>query len=80
MLPDIGLARFVDPETGVDINIDTSDPKVRARFDTQVAGEADRRRHLLRQLAIDEIPVNTDQGIVEPLLRFFRTRERRLRK
>jgi uncharacterized protein (DUF58 family) len=80
ILPDIGLVRLVDPETGQALDIDTSDPKVRSRFDTMVSTESDRRRHLLRRLAIDEIPVNTDQGIMEPLLRFFRTRERRIRK
>jgi uncharacterized protein (DUF58 family) len=80
ILPDIGLVRLIDPETGQALDVDTSDPKVRTQFDTYVSGEADRRRHLLRRLAIDEIPVNTDQGIMDPLLRFFRTRERRLRK
>jgi uncharacterized protein (DUF58 family) len=80
VLPDIGLVRLVDPETGQALDIDTSDPKVRAQFGALVTTEADRRRHLLRRLAIDEIPVNTDQGIMEPLLRFFRTRERRIRK
>jgi uncharacterized protein (DUF58 family) len=80
ILPDIGLVRLVDPETGQALDIDTSDPKVRSRFDTMVATEGDKRRHLLRRLAIDEIPVNTDQGIMEPLLRFFRTRERRIRR
>jgi uncharacterized protein (DUF58 family) len=80
VLPDIGLVRLVDPETGQALDIDTSDPKVRSQFDTLVSGDAQRRRHLLRRLAIDEIPVNTDQGIMEPLLRFFRTRERRIRK
>ena len=39
-----------------------------------------RRRHLFRRLAIDEITVNTDTGIMDPLLRFFRARERRIRK
>ena len=29
-LPDIGLARFVDPETGETLDMDTSDPDVRA--------------------------------------------------
>ena len=80
ILPDIGLVRLVDPETGQSLDIDTSDPKVRSRFDTLVSGDANKRRHLLRRLAIDEIPVNTEQGIMEPLLRFFRTRERRIRK
>jgi hypothetical protein len=80
ILPDIGLVRLVDPETGDALDVDTSDPAVRAQFETQVGGESDRRRHLLRRLAIDEIAVSTDRGIMEPLLRFFRSRETRLRK
>jgi uncharacterized protein (DUF58 family) len=76
-LPDIGLVRLVDPETGETLDIDTSDPEVRLRFDTEVSSDADRRKHLLRRLAIDEIPVHTDAGIMDPLLRFFRARETR---
>ncbi len=77
-LPDIGLVRLVDPETGDTLDVDTSNPVVRTQFDIKVREEADRRRHLLRRLAIDEIAVHTDGGIMEPLLRFFRTRETRL--
>jgi uncharacterized protein (DUF58 family) len=80
VLPDIGLVRLVDPETGQTLDVDTSDPKVRAQFDVQVNDDSDRRRHLLRRLAIDEIPVRTDTGIMDPLLRFFRARETRIRK
>jgi len=79
-LPDIGLVRLVDPETGETLDVDTSDPKVREKFDAVVTDEALKRRRLLRRLAIDEIPVNTGSGIMEPLLKFFRTRETRLRK
>lgn len=80
VLPDIGLVRLVDPETGRSLDVDTSDPAVRAQFESSVSGEADRRKHLLRRLAIDEIPIGTERGIMEPLLRFFRSRETRLRK
>ena len=80
VLPDIGLVRLVDPETGEILDVDTSDPAVRAQFDVAVTEDADHRRRLLRRLAIDEIPVHTDRGIMEPLLRFFRARETRLRK
>ena len=79
LLPDIGLVRLVDPESGQTLDVDTSNPGVRAQFDSQVSDEAERRRHLLRRLAIDEIPVRTDRGIMEPLLRFFRQRETRIR-
>ena len=76
-LPDIGLARFVDPETGETIDVDTSDPAVRAAFDRRAATEREERRHLLRRLAIDEIPISTGSSYIEPLLRFFGARERR---
>jgi len=79
-LPDIGLARFVDPETGATLDVDTSDPEVRARFAASVEEELTNRRRLLRRLAIDEIPVHTDGSVVEPLIRFFRARETRARR
>ncbi len=79
-LPDIGLARFVDPETGATLNVDTSDPAVRAQFAAAVSEELAARRRLLRRLAIDEIPIHTDGGVVDPLIRFFRTRETRVRR
>ncbi len=79
-LPDIGLARFVDPETDIAVDVDTSDPSVRKQFDERVTEERGERQHLLRRLAIDEIPISTDKGIVEPLIRFFRTRETRGRR
>jgi uncharacterized protein (DUF58 family) len=74
-LPDIGLARFVDPETGQTFEIDTSSPRVRADYERQVNEQQDARRHLLRRLAIDEVPVRTDGNYIQPLLRFFRSRE-----
>ncbi|HEU4628214.1 MAG TPA: DUF58 domain-containing protein [Gemmatimonadaceae bacterium] len=78
-LPDAGLVRFRDPETGQAVDVDTSDPHVRRAFDEQVTDELTARRRLLRRLAIDEIAVRTDTGYLEPLLRFFRNREMRLR-
>jgi uncharacterized protein (DUF58 family) len=74
LLPDVGLARFVDPETGETLDVDTSDSEVRARYERAMEGERDVRRRLLRRLAIDEIVVRTDQDYVQPLLRFFRSR------
>jgi uncharacterized protein (DUF58 family) len=78
-LPDLGLARFVDPETGQTLDVDTSDPAVRARFAEAVAEEVATRRRMLRKLAIDEIPLHTNGGVVDPLIKFFRTRETRSR-
>ncbi|HNV76595.1 MAG: DUF58 domain-containing protein [Gemmatimonadetes bacterium] len=76
-LPDIGMARFVDPESGETLDVDTSDPAVRSAYDQLSTAERDARRAMLRRLAIDEIPISTAGGYIEPLLRFFRARERR---
>ncbi len=79
-LPDIGLARFVDPETGVTLEIDTSSPLVRREYEAQVNDERNARKSLLRRLAIDDVPVRTDGNYIEPLLRFFRSRETQARR
>jgi len=79
-LPNIGIARLVDPETGDTFEVDTSSPRVRTAYTDRVMAEREERKHLLRRLAIDEVPVHTEGGVVEPLLRFFRTRETRLRR
>lgn len=80
VLPDVGVARFVDPESGATVSVDTSDPRVREHFERSVHAERDAHRRLFRRLAIDEIAVRTDQSYVEPLLRFFRMRELRGRR
>ena len=79
-LPDLGIARFVDPETGRTVEVDTSNPRVRAAYEIHTSEERETRKHLLRRLAIDEVPVHTDSGVVEPLLKFFRSRETQARR
>jgi uncharacterized protein (DUF58 family) len=80
ILPDIGLARFGDPETGLTVTVDTSDPAVRADYERATRTERETRARLFRRLAIDEIAVSTDQGYARQLLRFFQHRARRRRR
>jgi uncharacterized protein (DUF58 family) len=79
-LPDIGVARFVDPETGQVVSVDTSDRRVRDGFKNASDAERAARRQMLRRLAIDEVPVNTKDGYLEALLKFFRARGTRVRR
>lgn len=82
-LPNLGVARLVDAESGRYLEIDTSDTGVRARYRAAVDAERTARQSLLRRLAIDEVLVRTEEGWAEPMLRFFSTRElrgRRLRR
>ncbi|MDH5234460.1 MAG: DUF58 domain-containing protein [Gemmatimonadota bacterium] len=79
-LPDAGAARLRDAESGRLVEVDTSDPAVRARYAAVVRGEREARRGMLRRLGIDEVVVELERGYAEPLMRFFRSRETRARR
>lgn len=76
-LPDIGLARLEDPETGEIVEIDTSHPAVRRAYAARASVAEESRRRLFARLGIDEIVVHTEHGYVEPLMTFFRARSKR---
>lgn len=80
VLPDAGLLRFVDPETGAENAVDTSDPGVRARFAAAVTSERTALRRIFRRLGIEEIELTTDRPTSNAVISFFRRRERRLRR
>jgi uncharacterized protein (DUF58 family) len=79
-LPAVGLLELEDAETGKRLLLDTTSRQVREAF----AHAARKRREKLRQLArsarTDLIEVSTDGGHLDALIRFFRLRERRLRR
>jgi len=79
-LPAVGLLEVEDAETGRHLLLDTLSRQVRQAF----AAAARQRRQTLQQLArsarVDLIEVATDGGHLDALIRFFRMRERRLRR
>ncbi len=79
-MPKVGLLQLEDAETGELLLLDTRRAALRQAY----AEEARRRREQLRQLArsarVDLIEVWTDGGHLDALIRFFRLRERRLRR
>ena len=79
-LPNLGVARLVDPETGVYLEVDTSDRAVRAAYAQAQLDERAERTSRFRRLAVDEVRVRTEDGYVDALLRFFATRETRARR
>jgi uncharacterized protein (DUF58 family) len=79
-LPNAGVVRLVDAETGRLMEVDTSDAVVRAQYAAGIKAETTARQSMLRRLAVDEVIVPLERSYVEPLLRFFRTRETRARR
>jgi uncharacterized protein (DUF58 family) len=79
-MPSVGLLQVEDLETGQRLLLDTSSRQVREGY-----GQAAERRRaaiaqLMRSARIDLIEVSTDGGHLDALIRFFRLRERRLRR
>lgn len=76
-LPKIGLVDLVDPETGKEIMVNTSDNAFRSWFTKKRRKLDEERRQLFLSGGIDLISVSTDESFVKPLISFFRMRERR---
>jgi uncharacterized protein (DUF58 family) len=76
-LPDVGILRLQDAETGEILLVDTADNEFRKKFSLQTARETEARNRAFKQISVDQIRVSTEKGYLDPLIRFFRTRERR---
>jgi uncharacterized protein (DUF58 family) len=79
-LPDAGLLRVVDPETGAAVYVDTGSEAVRERYAAAVEEERLALRRVFRRLGLDEIELSTAGDVPKAVLSFFRRRERRLRR
>lgn len=73
-LPNVGLARLVDPETGAGLEVDTADPRVRALFARRARLADEARERMLRGTGADIVRVTTDGGFLEPMLAHLRAR------
>jgi uncharacterized protein (DUF58 family) len=77
-LPDVGLLTLEDAETGEQIEINTSDRKVRLAFLKAAAERTQARLRDFRKKRVDAIPLRTNDDYAPALRNFFRNRERRL--
>ncbi len=76
-LPDVGLVELEEAETGERYVVDTSDPQVRKAFADSAATARVARDRWLHAANVDAVVITTDRPYIEPLLKFFRMRERR---
>lgn len=76
-LPGAGFLELEDPESGLVLSVDTSNRQLRERFAQSARVRAAARDAMLRRMDLTAIDVRTDRSYVEPLVRYFRQRERR---
>ena len=76
-LPDVGLLRLEDAETGEFFMVDTSNASVRRQFEEENKTRLKNRQQLFRSLGMDFIELSTDQAYTDAIVRFFKERQRK---
>lgn len=76
-LPDVGLARFEDLETGQDCLIDTSSKKVREHYRQQVLAQRESQKKTFVKLGLDHALVSTAEPYMPALRELFARRARK---
>ncbi|MCC7212045.1 MAG: DUF58 domain-containing protein [Candidatus Brocadia sp.] len=76
-LPNVGFIELRDAESGEILLVDTANPLARKEFGAINARQKQERSRLFRSMGVDEIIISTNRHYVEPIVRFFRLREKR---
>ncbi len=75
-LPDVGLIRAIDAETGAEQWIDTSVSSVRRRYAEYFSQNVSYFRSAFLKSGADTVSIRTDQSYVNALLQFFKKRSK----
>ncbi len=73
-LPNIGLVKFVDAETGKTKWVDTSNKNVREQYKKQAQINSEKLKKLFAKYSIDNAAIATDEDYIKPLSSIFKKR------
>ncbi len=76
-IPNIGLVKLVDSETGAERWIDTGSKRVRSQMISDRKASEKIRNSIFVKSRLDKIEVTTGSNYIQPLVQFFRRREKR---
>ena len=76
--PRVGFVELEDAETGEALLVDTYNANVVREFEEINRKEMHEREQFFHSQDVDHIMIYTDQSTVEPIMKFFRLREKRL--
>ena len=76
-LPDIGLIKVKDAETGVERWVDTSDAATRESYRQYYLNRTQNIQNTFRSAGVDSVDINTADDYVKPLIKLFKMRESR---
>ena len=77
-LPPAGLIEMEDAETNEKILADTSDSQFRRQYEDATRLRESNLDRLFKNLGIDRVTIDISRSYTEPLMKFFKAREKRL--
>lgn len=72
-LPDVGLLKLKDPETGERIWIDTASARVREQYNNAALKRTEELQELFTKTGTNTVSVRTDEDFVRALMQLFRS-------
>ncbi len=76
-LPDVGIVRLRDPETGESFTLDTSDRSIRDSYREKALKKDEERKKLFYSVKVDRVLINTAEPYEQALVSFFGMRKMR---
>lgn len=76
-LPPVGLIELEDVETGEEVLIDTNDKAWLQAYQKMNIQRREERDRQFRLMGVDAVHISTDRPYIDPLIQFFRMRERK---
>ena len=76
-LPDVGLIQLEDSETGETLLVDTHDKEMISEYTKQFQNKRHLRKTYFSSIGIDTIEIQTNQSLTDPIIRYFKMREKK---
>jgi uncharacterized protein (DUF58 family) len=76
-LPDVGLIKVQDAESGSEQWIDTSNKELRDSYRRHYLNRVQLNQTIFRSAGVDSVEINTAEDYVKPLIKLFKMRESR---
>ncbi len=78
-LPNSGLVKLQDAETDEEIWVDTSNKKFRDNYTSFMQEKFETFQTDIKKIKLDHVLINVSESYIEPLIKFFKQREKRFR-
>ena len=79
ILPDAGLIKLKDAETDQEIWVDTTNHKFRENYKNYMQEKFEKFQIEIKRINLDHVLINVSESYIEPLIKFFKQREMRIR-